>query len=364
MLFPRRPGRVLTKTLALGALGLLVIWATNRPEPLNPIDIPPLAKPATRSTAWTLSLTPTPRRWDGDGFREAFAVAEKLVPTICLPDPVDWWHARGDSPEDSKPFKDSRWQRFLLDQHRLQAFIQMDPYKSRRGKIPDLPRRVRANSFADPVLRSAFIADAKQRVEAYRPKYLCLAMEINAYYEQHPEDFDHFVSLFREARKAVKQIDPAIVVFVSFQYEQFLGLFGGQTGLPKHGPHWELLERFGDEVDAVGISSYPFEKLTPPRFRPPAELPDDYYRRIAEHTDKPVIFAELGWSSDPAYGGSPGAQAAFLDRLPELLKGLDVPLINYNFLFDAKGFGEAFDSMGLIDAKGKLKPALEAFRGL
>lgn len=363
-MLPRRPGRLLTKLLPLGALALFVIWATNRPGPLNPVEIPPLAGPTTRNANWTLSLTPTPRRWDGDGFREAFAVAEKLVPTICLPDPVDWWHARGESPEKSKPFKDSRWQRVLLDQHHLQTFIQMDPYKSRRGKIPDLPAAIRSHSFADPVLRAGFIADAKQRVEAYRPEYLCLAMEINAYYEQNPDDFEHFVSLFREARAAVKQLAPKTVVFVSFQYEQFLGRFGGQAGLAKHEPHWELLDRFGDDLDAIGISSYPLETLAPTRFGKPADLPDDYYRQIAQHTKKPIVFAELGWSSDPEYGGSPQGQAGFLARLPELLKGLDVRLINYNFLFDAKGFGAAFESMGLIDAQGKIKPALDAFRRL
>ena len=363
----RWPSRLRRTAVVLGAL-LLLIWATNREGPLNPVELPAWAATrsatATRPSGWALSLTPTPRRWDGDGFREAFATAEKLVPLICLPDPVDFWNARGEEATKSKPYKDSRWQRVLLDQHKLGTFIQIDPYPKRRGPIPNLPKQVKVNSFADPVLRQAIIADARQRVEAYRPKYLCLAMEINAYHEQHPGDFDQFVSLFRAARKAVREIDPELMVFVSFQYEQLLGLYGGQAGLPKHPPAWELFDRFGDELDAIGISSYPLESLSPPRHAPPERLPADYYSRIAAHTKKPVVFAELGWSSDPKFGGSPESQAAFLRRLPKLLEGLDVRLINYNFLFDAKGFGAAFESMGLISADGKAKPALEAFAGL
>ncbi len=47
-----------------------------------------------------------------------------------------------------------------------------------------------------------------------------------------------------------------VVVFVSFQYEQLLGLFGGQGNLRKHAPQWGLFRLFEPETDAIGISSY------------------------------------------------------------------------------------------------------------
>lgn len=359
----RRPRR--RRWILVGIIALLgLIWATNRETPLTPVQLPqaPVNRAATQPAGFAVSLTPTPRRWNGEGFTEAFAVAAKLVPIICLPDPVDYWHARGDKPESSKPFRDSRWQKYLLDRHELKVFVQMDPYPSRRGDITNLPAQIKRGSFADSALREAFVADALQRLEIYEPKYICLAMEINAYHEQHPDDFANFVSLFKETRRAIKKRSPEALVFVSFQYEQFLGKFGGQAGLPEHEPSWELFDRFGDEIDAIGISSYPMQSLAPQRFGPAAELPDDYYARIGRHTDKPIVFAELGWSSDPAFGGSPESQAAFLQRLPRLLDGLDVRLVNYNFLFDAKGFGKVFDAMGLIAADGSVKPALPVWQ--
>lgn len=352
-------------TKGLFIVGILVMacaWVLmGKEKPLQPVILPD--RPTTNPSGLLRSVTPTPRRWNQQGLLEAFATAEKVVPLICLPDPVDWWQARGKAPEKSKPYNDHRWQQILLNRHGLEVFIQIDPYKSRTGPIPELPGTAKG-TFSDPVLRQAFIADAMQRVRLYQPDYLCLAMEINAYYEQHPEDFDHFVSLFKKTRKAVKQIKPDTTVFVSFQYEQLLGLFGGQGAMPKHEPHWELFKRFEPDIDAIGLSSYPMTSFYPPRFPNPDSLPEDYYKRVAKHTNKPIIFAELGWPSDPKFGGSLQKQAAFLRRFPSLIEGLDVRMVNYNFLFDTKGFGPVFDSMGLIDSKGSLKPALEIWRGL
>ena len=85
-------------------------------------------------------------------------------------------------------------------------------------------------------------------------------------------------------------------------------------------------------------------------------MPEDYYRRLREHTSKPIIFAELGWPSDPAFGGTPEAQAEFLQRFPSLIEGLDVRMVNWNFLYDVTGYGPVFESMGLFDPAGEPKP--------
>ena len=317
-------------------------------------------KPSTQPTirkAPIKCVSPTPKSWSRDDVILAFESAGKIGRMVNLSDPVDLWHAKGKSAESSKPYQDHRWQSVMLKQYDLEPFIQMDPYKNRRGKIPDLPSGVKSASFSDPVLRKAFIADAVWRTKLYEPRFLCLAMEINSYYEQNPGDFGYFVSLFKEARKAVKEISPETLVFVSFQYEQLLGKFGGQGDLRKHKPHWHLLEMFEPDQDAVGISTYPMESFVPTKFGPASALPDDYYRVLREHTKKPIIFTEVGWPSDSDFGGSPQSQAAFLKRFQVLIKDLNVPLVNWYFLYDLKGYGPVFESMGLFDSKGKPKPS-------
>lgn len=312
---------------------------------------------------------PTPRNWERDGVVEAFKTAGELSGWVCLPDQVEWWHAAGKGYRSAKVFQSQRWQNVLLGDNpagRTRVFIQLDPYPPpRHGTLAaKLPSALKAQTFASPAVREAFVTEAVARVRWYDAQYVCLAMEINAYYEQQPADFDNFVSLFAEAREAIKKIKPDAVVFVSFQYEQLLGRFGGIAGQTVHEPHWELLEKFEPHQDAVGISSYPLASMTPPRFGDPKDLPDNYYSRIAKHTDKPIVFCELGWPSGKKYGGSEESQAQFLRRFGDLTSELDLVLVNYFFLYDTKGYGSVFDSMGLLDASGRPRKGFHVWKTL
>lgn len=309
------------------------------------------------------SVTPTPTQWNEAGIRKAIETAAQSASFVSIQDPVDWWEIEAKSKTQSKAYKDAQWQKELLQQHDLGVFLQIDPYRPHSwSPTAELPY-LRGKSFADIEIRSAFIADAVQRVELYQPDYICLAMEINSYYEKFPLDFDNFVSLFKEAYAEIKNIKPDTVVFVSFQYEELLGVLG-PSGNSTHEPRWDLIEKFEPEQDAIGISSYPMKTLSPPRFGDPKDLPSNYYTQIGEHTTKPIIFAELGWPSDSAFGGSPQNQAAFLRELPTLFSGLDIRLVNWMFLYDIQGFGPVFDSMGFFDLSGRAKPAWNAWRDL
>jgi len=202
-------------------------------------------------------------------------------------------------------------------------------------------------------------------VRWYNPKYVCLAMEINAYFEEQPDDFENFLSLFIETRDLIKEINPDTLVFVSFQYEQLLGRFGAEAGLQLHEPHWLLVEMFEPYQDAVAISSYPLVTLAPQRFSEPSLVPSDYYSRITEHTNLPIVIAELGWSPDGQFNGSDENQAEFLRRFSEeLTKGMDLLLVNYFFLSDTSGFGPFFNTLGLIDREGRPKEAFDVWNSM
>jgi hypothetical protein len=323
--------------------------------------------PASRPAHVVRSVVPTPRDWQQrDSIVDAYKVAAELNDCISLPDPLEWWSAKGKTFAASKAGQESVWQKALLAGKRCDILVQLDPYGSpRTGKLAaKLPPELKGQTFASPGVRQAFIAEALARTEAYDAKYVCLGMEVNAYYEQQPDDFDNFVSLFAEARAAIKQRRPDTIVFVSFQYEQLLGRFGGQAGMTVHPPHWELLAKFEPHTDAIGLSSYPWASFNPIRFGAPEDLPEDYYAQIAQHTRKPIIFAELGWSTDPKYGGSEAAQARFLRRFDQLTRGLNVQLVNYFFLYDCTLFGPVFASMGLYDKTGRPKEACAVWQHL
>jgi len=323
--------------------------------------------PTTRPRRVLRASVPTPTDVSSqDSVLDAYRKAAALGGCVSLPDPLEWWHAEQREFSDTRLGGASRWQKAVVGERRGEIFVQLDPYPPpRTGPLSDkLPVALRGQNFGSPRVREAFIAEAVARVRAYDARFVCLAMEINAYYEQNPEDFDNFVSLFVEARREIRRIRPDAIVFVSFQYEQLLGRFGGKAGMTVHEPHWELLEKFEPHADAVGISSYPWASFDPIRFGAPADLPADYYARLAGHTNRPIVFAELGWSSDPKYGGSEESQAEFLRRFGKMTEPLDLRLVNYFILHDTPIFGPVFESMGLYDRTGRPKAALKVWERL
>jgi hypothetical protein len=164
----------------------------------------------------------------------------------------------------------------------------------------------------------------------------------------------------------VKAASPETKVFTAFQLEELRGeafLTGRQWE-----ERWELIAAFGDRLDLVGFTSYPFFD-----YEDPADIPSDYYSVLAEHAGgRPIAFTELGWPSAPissapgsGYGGSEAEQAAFVARFGELTSGLDVELVLWAFPNDVgAGINPAFESLSLRSNAGEPKPAFAAWQAL
>lgn len=227
-------------------------------------------------------------------------------------------------------------------------------------------------ALANAEEREKFKQVASAIAEKYQPLYLALGIEINHYYEHDPTGFDAFVSLYAETYEAVKAASPDTLVFPVFQYEM---LRGGEffTGDGQNPPQWELLDRFGERLDLVAFTTYPFLL-----YASPDGLPADYYAVIAKHTSLPAAFTEIGWPSAPfpnapdlpfgfaqggPYGGSEDEQAAFVRRFFELTLGLDLALALWSFPHDPAGqINPAFLSISLRHNDGRPKPALAVWQ--
>lgn len=288
--------------------------------------------PPTTPNQQRLSITPTPKTWDGPGITHSFAEAAKLVSIAALPDPVEWWHLENRDPKTSKAYLSAQWQNVLLKNNDMTVFIQVGP-----RSIVTLPGRL----FSEPAIRAAYKADVMQRLELYSPVYMNLGIEINALESR--ADFPDLVSLIRETAVDIRLADSKVMLFVSFQYEGLLEQDG-----------WGIFKKF-DFLDAFGISTYPRKKHSS-QFGKPLSLPSDYYTQISKVTKKPIIFAELGWSADPAFGGSVQSQQEFLSHFfDNLIRGMNVELVNWWFLYDNVGHGAFFNKMGLIDSDTEKK---------
>lgn len=177
-----------------------------------------------------------------------------------------------------------------------------------------------------------------------RPRYFGIGIESNLLASKNPDTFEEFVTLFAEVAPLVKEASPDTQVFTSFELEWMAGYRAGAFG-GRNDPataQWDLLERFPD-ADILAFSSYP--SLA---FETPAEIPDDFYVSLRDHTDRPVAIAESGWAAEsvvPGWSSSEAAQAEFAERLIEEMDAVDAVFGIWTLVYPAGG--EVFDTMSL-----------------
>ena len=222
-----------------------------------------------------------------------------------------------------------------------------------------LRRRAGANlSFSNPVIRAAYIRAATD-LARLKPAYLCLATEINFLAMGRLPEYLHFASLYKEAYRAVKRISPETKVFVTFQWEMMRILDATEPG--RIAEHSNVINIFRPELDLIGFTTYPS-----PFHETPAGLVADYYTWMFRHIppgDR-VMLMEIGWPT--AGSGSEEEQLAFLARLPELLKGINLVGLEWALLHDVQhgAFDANLNTVGLRYPDGRPKPSYEAFRAL
>lgn len=193
--------------------------------------------------------------------------------------------------------------------------------------------------------------DAIQEVvETYRPSYLAIGVEVNALkYRVSNQTFNDFVSFYKNAYDMVKEINPETRVFTIFQLELMKGA-ARLTGLHPE-PHWEVIDAFENKLDLVGFTVYPFLE-----YEHVDDIPDDYYREIAEYVDAPLAFTEMGWPSNSSIvNGSEEDQITFLLGVINATRHLNVELMLYSFLHDAPFGVEPFETIGLKTNDGRKK---------
>lgn len=222
---------------------------------------------------------------------------------------------------------------------------------------PDIRRKAGSQvSFANPVIRKAFIKSARE-LAGLKPPYLCLATEINFLALQRLDEYLHFASLYKEAYRAIKEVSPDTRVFVSFQWEWMRILDAREPNKIKE--HSKVIDIFRPQLDAVGLTTYPA-----PFHDSPSELPDDYYFWLYRHiqTTDEVLLMEVGWPTGGS--GSETEQQAYIQRLPALLSRMNVSVIAWALLHDVNlaGFDADLNTVGLVGNKGQVKPGYADFK--
>ncbi len=168
--------------------------------------------------------------------------------------------------------------------------------------------------------REEYIENAKKIAEQFKPEYFSLGNEVNSYYLLYPEDFDNFVSLYKEAYDEVKKVSPDTKVFVVFSQNQMEETDG-----------WEVIDKFGNKLDLLVFTTYPWKF-----YDTPEEIPENYYAKLEAYTTKPIAFTEIGWPSTSDTGTSEKEQADYLRKFRELTKEMNLEFVNWLFLHETE----------------------------
>jgi hypothetical protein len=300
------------------------------------------------------------------------AIGQHADVILVMPQ-VPWAEFIDSADAESPTIDEMRGTLGLAQQQGLEVIFVIDPLQAfDRSTIATFPPALAGSDFGTPGVRQAFTNFALRLVREFHPRYLGLGSEVNSYADAHPEDFDNYVSLYRETYAAVRSEAPETQIFVTFQWEDLnsVGPFADDSpGRIK----WETVEAFEPDLDIWAISTYPYFAFgdTP--------IPADYYTPLLSQTSKPLAIGEGGYLSQDAgpFHGSPEGQVAYLETLDSqigerlafwvylIIDDVDVEayarlLTEHGSLAEEEAVA-LFGAVGLRTSDGDPKPALETW---
>ena len=283
----------------------------------------------------------SPKSYDGADFRRFFDETAALGPVVRW---AGKWSALGDDGSGAHAVAE------LADRF---GYVPVVEVGVKNAASVELFRPL------DEATTTEYVELARDFASKHRPPYVAMGVEVNLLASDAPDAFERFVSLYARAREAIADVSPETKTYTVFQLEWCRGLRGGLWGDPDPGadPQWDLLERF--ETDCWGFTTYP--GLV---HRDPGDVPADYYASVAERTDVPLAFTEVGWPAGLDVSGwesDEREQTAFVDRLFDLLEPTSVELLLWAWLYAQGDPPASFAGTGLRRPDGSARPAYDAW---
>ncbi|TET52716.1 MAG: hypothetical protein E3J64_04705 [Anaerolineales bacterium] len=316
----RRSGERTTRHAS--ALAMIVLLATalacgGEKETVTPADTTePSATPTQISVfdsgraAYGFFLSP-PEPTEESFLANIEAIGRHGDVFLTMPQ-VPWADFIDSADGESSAIDDMRGTIELARQSGLEPILVIDPLQAfNRTLMATLPPELEGGDFGTEGVRQTFTNYAVRLVREFDLRYLGLGSEVNTYADAHPDDFEDYVSLYRETYAAIKAESSDTLIFVTFQWEDLnsVGLFAADDpGRIK----WEIIEALEPWLDVWAISTYPYFA-----FDSAAEIPDDYYASLLARTDKPLAIGEGGYIAEDVreFHGSDEDQIGYLNTL-------------------------------------------------
>jgi hypothetical protein len=306
-----------------------------------------------------MGISSLPPELTEERYEEVFTLAGEFADLILIRRTPPWEEFLPDGTISDDTIRTTEAERALAEKNGLDLFLAIDPTDATvgRNRLAALPDDLAGSGFGNADIRAAFLSYATYVALNYQPDYLALGVEMNMYYQQEPEDFDNFVSLYFEAYDAVKEVSQDTLVFPTFQMEELQSLLpNGEI----HPPQWHLFRRFEPKLDLLAISTYPSFA-----FETPADIPADYYEQLRLYTDRPIVIAEMGYSSGTCRqginDGTEREQTDFLEHILLQAEAMDMPFLvwfaGWDPSFATDPPLDLFQHIGLIRSDGSKKPS-------
>jgi hypothetical protein len=291
--------------------------------------------------------------------------ASQIAECIVIRPLIDWSHFRPGGTAEPE-----RLQEVLDIIRRARSYgmpyciVELDPILSRHEVSP-LPPEMAGQNFSSPDVRAALRGMALAVAEQAKPTYLSFGVEINGYYDSNPNDFANLVSLHKELYDEVKAVSPGTKITVAFNYEAMQGLLAGLDDYSTHGTRFFLIDMFEPKIDAVAFSTLPW-----PIFPAPVNMPEDYISKLQNHTKRPILLSETGWTTADEAGSNEGKQMDYVAMMArQALRTPQLELMSWSVMADPPSgtVFEAFPSfmhLGLFRQDLSSKPAMALWKEL
>ena len=219
-------------------------------------------------------------------------------------------------------------------------------------------------SITEPGVQQAYRDYVLAFVEKFEPEYIGLAAETNLI--RLAAETAVYAAVVQAANSAAAELQSLNVtqpLLISVQVETACGVLGGT------GPYAGIETDFIDFpfMQILGLSSYPYFS-----YAQPEDLPADYYGRLLNGRQMPVLVSEGGWSSACVNGiaSSPEAQARYILRHADLLDDIEAVAVVQTLFADIDMNSlpdlvppnlPLFATIGLMDENFLAKPALSVW---
>jgi hypothetical protein len=194
------------------------------------------------------------------------------------------------------------------------------------------------------------------------PEHLGLVLETNLIRDLAPQlTYEAIKKAANDAAIEIRAYDSDVKLSVSVQVDWAWGRLSDNAQ-----PYKGIAQDFIDFpfIEELGLSSYPYFG-----FSDPQDIPIDYYSKLVEGKDMPIVISEGGWSSETvgSYEGTLQKQYDYFTRQRQLLDNAKaIALFQLTFTdIDVSSFPGTpanlalFAHLGLVDINLDAKPALE-----